>query len=164
MGSSSSSSSKGSGSSKIPEMKQGDLIRVDRYWYFHWAIVDLVEGEDVWCYHITNLANNNSSSNSNSPKAVIKREKINEIIGQDEYIIYNQEAWAIHFLKRYDQLLPDFDRVRGILKEIEGRTVNYKLFDLNCECFATFCKYGIGWSFQGYLVWSLFEFQKRITT
>ena len=123
-------------------MKPRDIIKVFWYGYTHWAIVDSIEKKKVWCYHITNLVNNFSTN------AQLKREVLEEVAGEYRYTIDNQETKGQMLLKLNHQELPMYNIVRGILKEFEDRTVNYNLFDLNCGHFATFCKYGIGWSTQ----------------
>ena len=129
------------------EIDPGDLIETFRIGFSHWAIVDSIENNTIWCYHVSGLVNNsNTSPNPLSTQAVLKREKLVVIADGDKYIINNQKLLALPLLKRFGQRMPDFEIVRGILNEYEGSTVNYKLFDLNCEYFATFCKYGIGWS------------------
>ena len=72
------------------EMEPGDLIKVIRKGYQHWAIVNSIENKDVWCYHITNLANNcsNTSPNPISTNAMIKREILDKIvIVLDKYFV-----------------------------------------------------------------------------
>ena len=123
-------------------MKPGDLIKVFRKGYTHWAIVDSIENKNVWCYHITNLVNNFSTN------AQLKRDALEKVVGEYRFTIDNQEAKGKRLLKLNGQELPKYNIVRGILKEFEGKVVKYNVFDLNCEHFATFCKYGIGWSTQ----------------
>ena len=128
----------------------GDLVKVYRTGYQHWAIVDTSVDEDVWCYHITKQANNSISfQNPHSSNGVIKRETLERVTGGDQFTFDNQEDKGRCLLRKYSACMPDFEIVRDVLKEFEGRSVNYKLFDLNCEHFATFCRYGIGWSTQG---------------
>ena len=132
-------------------MKPGDLIKVFRKGYQHWAIVDSIENKNVWCYHITNRINNLSTSPSELPSstnAQLKRDVLENVTGKYRFTIDNQEAKGKRLLKLNEQELPKFNIVRDILREFEGRIVNYNVFDLNCEHFATFCKYGIGWSTQ----------------
>ena len=127
----------------------GDLVKVYRTGYQHWAIVDTSVNENVWCYHITNLANSlQSSQNNHSTNAVIKRESLERVTGGNQFTVDNQEDRGGYLLRKYNAHMPDFEIVRDVLKEFEGRSVNYKLFDLNCEHFATFCRYGIEWSAQ----------------
>ena len=133
-------------------MKPGDLIKVFRKGYQHWAIIDSIENKNVWCYHIiADRINNLSTSPSELPSsnnAQLKRDVLEKVAGKYRFTIDNQEAKAKRLLELNNQELPKFNIVRDILKGFEGRIVNYNVFDLNCEHFATFCKYGIGWSTQ----------------
>ena len=125
------------------------------YKYKHWAIVESVDKDrNVWCYHITDndarpaCSSVSFSWSASATTAALKYQKLNEILGDSLYRVNNQEEFAKEFLGIVGKPMPDIDKVMKMLDEFDDKPFKYGLATMNCEHFATFCRYGIGWSTQ----------------
>ncbi|XP_053225109.1 phospholipase A and acyltransferase 3-like [Podarcis raffonei] len=123
------------------EPKPGDLIEISRVGYQHWAIyvgsgyvIHLAPSDDLY------QASTSSLMSALSEKAVVKKELLWSIVGDDACRINN----------KYDQkyeLLP----ANKIVQEAEallGQEIRYSLASENCEHFVTRLRYGMARSDQ----------------
>ncbi|KAM9470551.1 retinoic acid receptor responder 3-like [Clarias gariepinus] len=119
-----------------PERKPepGDLIEIDRGAYQHWGIYV----GDGYIIHLVSSDFAQAASNSLAcmmeNKAVVKKEKLSDVAGNDKYTINNQldTKYKPH-------------PVDEILKEAEsfvGKDLPYSVVSKNCEHFVTCLRYG----------------------
>ncbi|XP_072573765.1 phospholipase A and acyltransferase 1-like [Paramormyrops kingsleyae] len=130
-------------------LKAGDLIEICRGRYDHWAIY---VGDD-YVIHITSDAavkSANSMSSSLFGKAIVKLEKLLDVVGNDNFRVSNR--LDIKYKPR---------SVSAILSDalsLVGQTLPYSLIQQNCEHFVTFLRYGKPESMQANLLRALILF------
>ncbi|XP_054840928.1 phospholipase A and acyltransferase 3-like [Eublepharis macularius] len=115
--------------------KPGDLIEVFRPLYQHWAIyigngnvVHLAPESEVagaGIYSLHSVACN---------KAVVKKEPLWKVVGEDKYQINNK------YDRRHSRL-PVHEIIFRAKAEV-GRVMDYSVFNQNCEHFVTGLRYG----------------------
>ncbi|XP_062253813.1 phospholipase A and acyltransferase 4-like [Platichthys flesus] len=116
--------------------KPGDLIQINRGPYKHWAVC-IGENEVV---HFGTDSGQSSGSLTNSGTGMVKREKLTNVVGNDDHQVKN--------------LLDNKYKARDpsiIVKEAcerVGRVLKYDLVNNNCEHFATDLRYGVAESRQ----------------
>ncbi|XP_070622107.1 phospholipase A and acyltransferase 3-like [Erythrolamprus reginae] len=127
----------------------GDLIRVFRKVFQHWAVY-VGEG---YVIHLTSTdevagAGFGSLKCIGADKALIKKEKLRDVVGNDRYCVSNKHD------SKYPPRTPD--QIIALANKLEGKTVEYKLFSNNCEHFANYLRYDVprsdqsrlaGWAF-----------------
>ncbi|CAM4641136.1 unnamed protein product [Leuciscus chuanchicus] len=117
------------------KLKRGDLIEIFRGPYQHWAVY--VGNGDV-----IHLASDSGRANAGSccvgsvgqDKATVKREKLEDVVGNNKYRISNRLD---------DQRKPR--PIKEILKEALshlGEMIPYNVIKNNCEHFVTLLRYG----------------------
>ncbi|XP_077086144.1 phospholipase A and acyltransferase 4-like [Siphateles boraxobius] len=125
----------------MANLKQGDLIEISRWIIKHWA---LYVG-DGYVIHLT-LASEDANAVSiiekvvGEDKAKVKREKLEDVVGQDKYCINN------HLDKQYEPR-----PIEDILQDANsrlGEKHRYNLLRNNCEHFVTLLRYGVPQSRQ----------------
>ncbi|CAM4641118.1 unnamed protein product [Leuciscus chuanchicus] len=115
--------------------KPGDLIEIFRGTYKHWA---LYVG-DGYVIHLTSdsgraKAGSCSVGSVGQDKATVKREKLEDVVGNNKYRINN-------LLDNQYKSRP----IQDILKDAQshlGEMIRYNPFTLNCEHFVTELRYG----------------------
>ncbi|KAM3594636.1 uncharacterized protein V6R79_011325 [Siganus canaliculatus] len=118
----------------VESAKPGDLIKVFRGLYQHWMVY-IGDGEVV---HLTSpdgasCSPSCSSLSSAGPKGMVKRQKLQEVTNGDRCEIDN------NFDKAYTPRNPQ-EIVEDAIRLV-GEKVQYSLFKLNCEHFATMLRY-----------------------
>ncbi|XP_016119125.1 HRAS-like suppressor 3, partial [Sinocyclocheilus grahami] len=125
----------------IKEPKPGDLIEIPRPSYQHWAICS-EEGNVI---HIVPPSENADAGVSSVKsvlhnKAIVKKEKLLDVVGTDDYRIHN-------VLDKQHAPLP----ISHILQKAEslvGMVVPYNVLTDNCEHFVTGLRNGVQQSQQ----------------
>ncbi|KAM8733727.1 phospholipase A and acyltransferase 4-like [Acanthopagrus schlegelii] len=122
-------------SDETPE--PGDLIEIFRGGYQHWAVY--VGGGYV--VHVTSppgadvrRAASNTLRSVPTEKAMVRREKLNEAVGNNKWRINNTLD------KKYKPRLPRII-VEEALRQV-GKMMEYSVTSKNCEHFATKLRYG----------------------
>ncbi|XP_029970328.1 phospholipase A and acyltransferase 4-like [Salarias fasciatus] len=120
----------GTKSSKNPE--PGDLIEISRGGYQHWAVYV----GDGYVVHLTAACGSSPNGLSSPPnkKALVKKEKLQDAVGTDEWKVNN-------ILDKKYRPRP----VDVIVREAcarEGQELPYGIATRNCEHFATELRYG----------------------
>ncbi|XP_036429807.1 phospholipase A and acyltransferase 3-like [Colossoma macropomum] len=118
---------------KKPEV--GDLIEIFRVGYEHWAIY-VGDGYVIHLAPPSEVAYAGASSVMSvfHDKAVVKKEKLSVVVGDDKYIVNN--------------LLDDEYEPQDICLVVKhahrhvGNMLSYSLFSHNCEHFVTELRYG----------------------
>ncbi|XP_050960327.1 phospholipase A and acyltransferase 1-like, partial [Labeo rohita] len=114
--------------------ERGDLIEIFRDGYQHWAIYVGV-GYVIHVVSDSEHADTGASKKSKKDGNVtVKKEKLQDVVGNDEYRINN------HLDEKYNPL-----PIEEILQEAEhfvGREFPYDLLLRNCEHLATLLRYG----------------------
>ncbi|XP_028660203.1 phospholipase A and acyltransferase 3-like [Erpetoichthys calabaricus] len=118
------------------EPKPGDLIEILRTGYRHWALY-LGKGYVV---HLappceTGGATASSIVSVYCEKAMIKKERLCDVVGNSQYRINNK------YDKKYDPL--PVNMILKNAKEAIGKEVPYDLMSQNCEHFVTGLRYNI---------------------
>ncbi|XP_036933082.1 phospholipase A and acyltransferase 4-like [Acanthopagrus latus] len=122
-------------SDETPE--PGDLIKILRGGYQHWAVyvgdgdivhVTLPPGADV------QRAASNTLMSVPTEKAMVRREKLKEVVGNNKWRINNSLD------KKYKPRSPDII-VEEALRQV-GEMMEYSVTSKNCEHFATNLRYG----------------------
>nr|XP_028565428.1 HRAS-like suppressor 3 isoform X1 [Podarcis muralis] len=123
------------------EPKPGDLIEISRVGYQHWAIyvgsgfvIHLAPSDDLY------QASTSSLMSALSEKAVVKKELLWSVVGDDVCRINN----------KYDQKYEPLP-ANKIVQEAEallGKEIRYSLASENCEHFVTRLRYGTAMSDQ----------------
>uniref|UniRef100_UPI00398F7D66 phospholipase A and acyltransferase 3-like n=1 Tax=Pristiophorus japonicus TaxID=55135 RepID=UPI00398F7D66 len=119
--------------------KPGDLIEIFRSGFQHWAIY-VGDGEVI---HLTEGGGSAELSlrfSSATLIAVVKREPLSKVAGNDDYRINNSSD------EKWDPL--PVDQIIGAAKKWVGKTVKYKVTTANCEHFVNGLRYGKKVSFQ----------------
>uniref|UniRef100_A0A672J6R4 LRAT domain-containing protein n=1 Tax=Salarias fasciatus TaxID=181472 RepID=A0A672J6R4_SALFA len=116
--------------SKNPE--PGDLIEISRGGYQHWAVYV----GDGYVVHLTAACGSSPNGLSSPPnkKALVKKEKLQDAVGTDEWKVNN-------ILDKKYRPRP----VDVIVREAcarEGQELPYGIATRNCEHFATELRYG----------------------
>ncbi|XP_015276514.1 PREDICTED: HRAS-like suppressor 3, partial [Gekko japonicus] len=123
------------------EPKRGDLIEIDRTGYHHWAIY-IGDGYVVHLAPESEVAGAGLYSLRSviSDHAMVKKEPLLEVVGNDEYRINN----------KYDGRFPPLpeDEIIARAKAEVGRVIAYNVLCQNCEHFVTRLRYGTAVSDQ----------------
>ncbi|XP_070592041.1 phospholipase A and acyltransferase 3-like [Erythrolamprus reginae] len=130
------------------DVEPGDLIRIFRKGYQHWAVyVGL--GDVIHLAPPSEVAGAGVGSLRSiwADTAVIKKEKLSQVIGSDRYCVSNKHD------SKYPARTPD--QIIALANKLEGKTVEYKLFSDNCEHFANFLRYDVPRSDQSRIAGSL---------
>lgn len=115
----------------------GDLLEIDRCLYFHWAIY--VGGGEV-----VHIVGEDGEDLPDSDVAVVRRDKLVNVVGSDKVRINNKEIRA-----KDRGLTPlDTDQVLANVRSMVGSKVEYNLLTQNVEHYLTEWKYGTSWSDQ----------------
>uniref|UniRef100_A0A8C1VB73 LRAT domain-containing protein n=1 Tax=Cyprinus carpio TaxID=7962 RepID=A0A8C1VB73_CYPCA len=117
------------------EPKSGDLIEISRGLYEHWAIYI----GDGYVIHLV-LLSEHADAGVNSVKSVlhnkaeVKKGKLKDVVGEDQYRIHNllDEQFEPH---------PTEDILRDA-GSLVGNILQYNVFTRNCEHFVTLLRYG----------------------
>ncbi|XP_058471595.1 phospholipase A and acyltransferase 3-like [Solea solea] len=112
------------------KVKPGDLIEIDRGIYQHWAVY--VGGNEV--VHLVTADNGSLELLSNTSTAEVRRDKLQEVVGCNKFIIKNLLD------DQYEPREPDV-----IVQDacgMVGRSSRYNLATSNCEHFVTNLRYG----------------------
>uniref|UniRef100_A0A672K7W1 HRAS-like suppressor 3 n=1 Tax=Sinocyclocheilus grahami TaxID=75366 RepID=A0A672K7W1_SINGR len=133
----------GNTNSLAVEPKPGDLIEIPRPSYQHWAICS-EEGNVI---HIVPPSENADAGVSSVKsvlhnKAIVKKEKLLDVVGTDDYRIHN-------VLDKQHAPLP----ISHILQKAEslvGMVVPYNVLTDNCEHFVTGLRNGVQQSHKVY--------------
>ncbi|KAF7491337.1 hypothetical protein SSS_02644 [Sarcoptes scabiei] len=143
---------------------------------FHYVYVDRVDHKSnpststVWCYHVKPLKRIDSIDEEITV-GILKHETLNVVIEKImfetveqhwrqylnvnekktprlsfQYRIENQDKFSQSVLRLTLNSNPNVDRVRDLLSIYKNSFVRYNRILLNSEHYATFWKYGIGWS------------------
>ncbi|KAM8733434.1 phospholipase A and acyltransferase 4-like isoform 1-T6 [Acanthopagrus schlegelii] len=126
-----------------PTPKPGDLIEITRVAYQHWAVyvgdgyivhVTLPPGDEV------SGAAPSSSRSGSTKKAMVRREKLKEVV--------QHHKWRINNIldKKYKPRSPSVI-VEEALGQV-GKMMEYSVISKNCEHFATKMRYGKAVSWQ----------------
>lgn len=117
------------------EPKPGDLIEISRGLYEHWAIYV----GDGYVIHLVLLSEHADAGVSSVKsvlhnKAEVKKEKLKDVVGEDQYRIHNllDEQFEPH---------PTEDILRDA-GSLVGNILQYNVFTRNCEHFVTLLRYG----------------------
>ncbi|XP_063001891.1 phospholipase A and acyltransferase 3-like [Elgaria multicarinata webbii] len=117
------------------EPKPGDLIEISRLGYQHWAIyvgsgyvIHLAPSNDFM------KASTSSIASVVSEKAVVKKELLWEIVGNDACQVNNK-------YDQKDRPLPA-DKIVREAEALLGKEMRYSLASENCEHFVTRLRYG----------------------
>ncbi|KAK9963300.1 hypothetical protein ABG768_006498 [Culter alburnus] len=118
---------------KKPE--PGDLIQIFRSVYQHWAIY-VGEGYVIHLAPPSEYAQAGASSLMSvlCDKAIVKKEELCEVVGNDEYSINN-------LLDKEYEPRPIQDVLRDAHSRL-GKELSYSIFNKNCEHFVTELRYG----------------------
>ncbi|KAH0627266.1 hypothetical protein JD844_002780 [Phrynosoma platyrhinos] len=115
-----------------PEL--GDLIEIDRLGYQHWAVyvgggyvVHLVSADGV-------LPNASLSLSVNTKKALVKKQRLSEVIEGNEWRVNNKHD------NKHDPK-PRQEIAQAALQKV-GEEIDYDVFTMNCEHFANYQRYG----------------------
>ncbi|XP_054840689.1 phospholipase A and acyltransferase 3-like [Eublepharis macularius] len=116
--------------------KPGDLIEISRTFYQHWAIyigngnvIHLAPESEVAGAYVSCLWS------VVTDKAVVKKDPLWKVVGEDKYQINNK------YDRRYTAL-PEHEIIFRAKAEV-GRVMDYSVFSQNCEHFVTGLRYGI---------------------
>ncbi|XP_015274578.1 PREDICTED: HRAS-like suppressor 3, partial [Gekko japonicus] len=117
------------------EPERGDLIEIDRIYYQHWAIY-IGDGYVIHLAPESEVAGAGLYSLRSviSDHAMVKKEPLLEVVGNDTYRINN----------KYDgRFLPlPVDEIIARAKAEVGRVMAYSVLSQNCEHFVTGLRYG----------------------
>ncbi|MBN3289358.1 PA216 protein, partial [Polypterus senegalus] len=118
------------------EPKPGDLIEIFRTGYSHWALY-LGNGYVVHLAPPCEIGGATASSivSVYCEKAIIKKERLCDVVGDSQYRVNNK------YDKKYDPLPVDIILKKA--KEAIGEEVPYDLMSQNCEHFVTRLRYDI---------------------
>ncbi|XP_049748254.1 phospholipase A and acyltransferase 3-like [Elephas maximus indicus] len=119
----------------------GDLIEIFRIGYQHWAIY-VGDGYVIHLAPPSEIAGAGSASLMSAvvDRAVVKKELLSVVVGQDRYRVNNKHD------NKYPPLPP-----RNIVwqaEELVGQEVLYQLTSRNCEHFVNKLRYGVACSDQ----------------
>ncbi|XP_029967935.1 phospholipase A and acyltransferase 3-like [Salarias fasciatus] len=122
----------------------GDLIEFFRIAYQHWAVY--VGGGYV--VHLTGASDgpgssSNSFSSAPNKKALVKKEKLQDVAGTDDWTVNN-------ILDKTSRPRPVDDIVKDACALV-GKEMSYHVSKSNCEHFATKLRYGRPLSLQALL-------------
>ncbi|XP_070622684.1 phospholipase A and acyltransferase 3-like [Erythrolamprus reginae] len=113
------------------DMKPGDLIEIFRIGYQHWAVY-VGDGNVV---HLAGLSESAGASSSwfMSFPAVVMKEKLSDVVGNNRYHVNN----------KYDSkyTVRDPKDIVYLANRRVGNIITYKFFTNNCEHFATSLRY-----------------------
>ncbi|XP_036933081.1 phospholipase A and acyltransferase 4-like isoform X3 [Acanthopagrus latus] len=122
-------------SDETPE--PGDLIEIFRGGYQHWAVYV----GDGYVVHVTSppgadvrRAASNTLTSVPTKKAMVRREKLREVVGDNKWRINNILD------KKYKPRSPDII-VKEALRQVDN-LMEYSVISENCEHFATKLRYG----------------------
>ncbi|XP_067454494.1 phospholipase A and acyltransferase 4-like [Thunnus thynnus] len=131
----------GASAAKEEEPEPGDLIEIFRGRYQHWTvyigggyIVHLVSNSEIDSLGVS------STVLGGSVRGQVKKEKLKDVVNKDDWKISN-----IHDNK-WDPR-PKQEIVKEALSMV-GKDMEYSITELNCEHFATECRYGKALSVQ----------------
>ncbi|KAL3047840.1 hypothetical protein OYC64_021914 [Pagothenia borchgrevinki] len=115
-------------------VKPGDLIEISKGLYEHWAVY-VGDGFVVHMAPTSDVpgASSSSSMSVSNEKAVVKKEKLTDVVGNDKWKINNSKD-------KDDTPRPAEDIVRDACARV-GETRHYSVFQHNCEHFAKELRY-----------------------
>ncbi|XP_070282517.1 phospholipase A and acyltransferase 3-like [Myotis yumanensis] len=123
------------------EPKPGDLIEIFRPGYQHWAlyvgdgyVVHLGPPGDITGAALAKLMS------SGSGRAIVKKELLSAVAGEDKYRVNNKHD------RKHKPLDPSITVHRA--EELVGQEMRYKLTSENCEHFVNELRYGVSRSDQ----------------
>ncbi|XP_006149860.1 retinoic acid receptor responder protein 3-like [Tupaia chinensis] len=129
--------------SSLREPKPGDLIEIFRFGYEHWAIYV----GDGYVIHLAPPilgdflgAGSSSLFSVLSSTAVVKQERLKDVVGNCDYQINN-------YLDHRYRPRP-VEEIISSAKEKVGKKMEYSVLTKNCEHFVTDLRYGTSWSKQ----------------
>ncbi|NXB28493.1 HRSL1 enzyme, partial [Eulacestoma nigropectus] len=123
------------------DLMPGDLIEIQRRGYQHWG---LYMG-DGYVIHVTAVDENALPLSASSVtiltrKAMVKKELLEKVAGDDDWIVNNKYDWC--------QIPFPMEEIIQRAERWINRKVSYSLFHHNCEHFVTMLRYGEGVSRQ----------------
>ncbi|XP_034005639.1 phospholipase A and acyltransferase 4-like [Trematomus bernacchii] len=113
-------------------LKPGDLIEISKGGYKHWAVYV----GDWFIVHMspTSGASSSSSMSVSNEKALVKKEKLTDVVGNDTWKLNNS-------MDKDYKPRPAEDIVRDACARV-GELLRYSLFEHNCEHFVKKLRYG----------------------
>ncbi|XP_034005643.1 phospholipase A and acyltransferase 3-like [Trematomus bernacchii] len=115
-------------------LKPGDLIEISKGIYNHWAVY-VGDGFVVHMAPTSDVPGASSSSlmSVRNEKAVVKKEKLTDVVGNDKWKLNNS-------MDKDYKPRPAEDIVRDACARV-GETLHYSVFQHNCEHFAKELRY-----------------------
>uniref|UniRef100_A0A3Q1M7I5 Phospholipase A2, group XVI n=1 Tax=Bos taurus TaxID=9913 RepID=A0A3Q1M7I5_BOVIN len=119
-----------------PEPQPGDLIEIFRPFYRHWAVY-IGNGYVVHLAPPSEIPGAGAASlmSALTDKALVKKERLCDVVGRDRYHVNNKHDG------RYSPLPPS--KIIQRAEELVGQEVLYKLTSENCEHFVNELRYGV---------------------
>uniref|UniRef100_A0A4W2FMS7 Phospholipase A and acyltransferase 3 n=1 Tax=Bos indicus x Bos taurus TaxID=30522 RepID=A0A4W2FMS7_BOBOX len=120
----------------FPEPQPGDLIEIFRPFYRHWAVY-IGNGYVVHLAPPSEIPGAGAASlmSALTDKALVKKERLCDVVGRDRYHVNNKHDG------RYSPLPPS--KIIQRAEELVGQEVLYKLTSENCEHFVNELRYGV---------------------
>ncbi|XP_017898862.1 PREDICTED: HRAS-like suppressor 3 isoform X1 [Capra hircus] len=120
----------------FPEPQPGDLIEIFRPFYRHWAVY-IGNGYVIHLAPPSEIPGAGVASvmSALTDKALVKKERLCDVVGRDRYHVNNKHDG------RYSPLPPS--KIVQRAEELVGQEVLYKLTSENCEHFVNELRYGV---------------------
>ncbi|XP_039219222.1 uncharacterized protein LOC120317043 isoform X1 [Crotalus tigris] len=127
--------------SNLVDLELGDLIEIFRLAYQHWAIY-VGNGYVIHLAPPSELAGAGCASlmSTLTNKALVKKERLLEVVGNDRYRVNNKHD------SKYTPL--PVQKIIQLAEEKVGQELEYKITSENCEHFVTELRYGVARSDQ----------------
>ncbi|XP_032090297.1 uncharacterized protein LOC116520246 isoform X1 [Thamnophis elegans] len=125
----------------LVDLELGDLIEIFRLAYQHWAIY-VGNGYVIHLAPPSELAGAGCASlmSTLTNKALVKKERLMEVVGHDRYRVNNKHDC------KYTPL--PVNKIVRLAEEKVGQELEYKITSENCEHFVTELRYGVARSDQ----------------
>ncbi|KAI4553259.1 hypothetical protein MJT46_016553 [Ovis ammon polii x Ovis aries] len=119
-----------------PKPQLGDLIEISRPLFTHWAIyvgrgyvVHLVPSGGI------SGAGGSGIMNAAANRAIVKKERLCDVVGKDEYKVNNKHD------NKYKPLPPS--KIVQEAEKLVGQVMSYSVTSQNCEHFVNELRYGV---------------------